>query len=478
MDESNYIPKLYTFNIDSVNNEYSLNAENNNSNIMIQLKNKYNNLHIDLNNSNLNFKINESDLFSLNNNTINFYNKKIEGLIINDNVKIIKNSKTYNTSDIPFLIQNKIPKYYINIEDVGNNSFNKVGSKFGIGIKRPIHKLHVKDGNSFIQNGNLLINNTVDYNIINDSILNILGDNSNYNNNDSTIKLSNNNNEPTLKIFANNSLILIGKSICKNNDLIQNLKLNESLNLYVENDIECKKITCKQINIDNTTENYVLNIKGNVKIDGLLTYSYLQKNNDISNITLDNYYNKSEIDNIIHSLDIDTLPSILEDFNRIENDITLIKSKQWLSSNINEMSVNNKKLLINQNISGIRLNSDIVSPVLYVGNFIDNYDILHSGILCEGDIAAYSDSNIKHSIKPLNNCLENLLKLKGIKYKKKDLIGSLNENKEFIGLIAQDVEKVYPELITEFNDKKGIIYGNIVAIIIEAIKELYELIDK
>ena len=49
--------------------------------------------------------------------------------------------------------------------------------------------------------------------------------------------------------------------------------------------------------------------------------------------------------------------------------------------------------------------------------------------------------------------------------------------KEHIGLIAQEVQEVLPEVVYESNDKLAVAYGNIVAVLIEAIKELQEEID-
>jgi hypothetical protein len=46
-------------------------------------------------------------------------------------------------------------------------------------------------------------------------------------------------------------------------------------------------------------------------------------------------------------------------------------------------------------------------------------------------------------------------------------------NKKEIGLIAQDVEKVLPEVVNKLdNDLLGIQYGNIIGLLIEGIKDL------
>jgi hypothetical protein len=78
-----------------------------------------------------------------------------------------------------------------------------------------------------------------------------------------------------------------------------------------------------------------------------------------------------------------------------------------------------------------------------------------------------SDSRLKTNVKPLENVLEKIMKLQGVSYNWKALP---NENNQ-IGFIAQDVEKVFPEVIVK--DEKGnyaMVQQNLVAPIIEAIK--------
>ena len=46
--------------------------------------------------------------------------------------------------------------------------------------------------------------------------------------------------------------------------------------------------------------------------------------------------------------------------------------------------------------------------------------------------------------------------------------------KKYIGLIAQDVQAVLPEIVNEQNDLLSVEYTSIIPVIIESIKELYE----
>jgi hypothetical protein len=82
------------------------------------------------------------------------------------------------------------------------------------------------------------------------------------------------------------------------------------------------------------------------------------------------------------------------------------------------------------------------------------------------NINTTSDSRLKEDIKRLVNATEKVNQLEGVSYTLKE-----SGNKS-IGLIAQEVEKVLPELVdTNKEGYKSIAYGNIVALLIEAIKE-------
>jgi len=86
-----------------------------------------------------------------------------------------------------------------------------------------------------------------------------------------------------------------------------------------------------------------------------------------------------------------------------------------------------------------------------------------------------SDQRLKENIEPLTNSLSNVLKLSGVTY---NWIGI--EGKR-VGFIAQEVEKVIPELVFTNNNTeekyKGIHQDNMVAVLVESIKEQQEMIE-
>jgi hypothetical protein len=85
----------------------------------------------------------------------------------------------------------------------------------------------------------------------------------------------------------------------------------------------------------------------------------------------------------------------------------------------------------------------------------------------------FSDKNLKENIKPLQSSLSKILQLKGVAFDWK------KGEKSQVGLIAQDVEKIYPELVVtdEKTGLKSVEYGNLVAPLIEAVKEQQKQID-
>lgn len=86
-------------------------------------------------------------------------------------------------------------------------------------------------------------------------------------------------------------------------------------------------------------------------------------------------------------------------------------------------------------------------------------------ILAGGDVTAYSDVRFKHNIETIDNALDKVTRLRGTSY--------IKDNKESIGVIAQEVEEVIPEIVhTDGHGMKAVAYGNISAVLIEAIKEM------
>lgn len=101
-----------------------------------------------------------------------------------------------------------------------------------------------------------------------------------------------------------------------------------------------------------------------------------------------------------------------------------------------------------------------------------------NGLFCTGDVVAFSlsDKNLKDNIKPIENCLEKVLSLDAIEFEWNNLQNTYKGRD--IGLIAQQVEKIAPEIVeTRRNGFKAIKYEKITALLVGAIKEQQAIID-
>lgn len=89
--------------------------------------------------------------------------------------------------------------------------------------------------------------------------------------------------------------------------------------------------------------------------------------------------------------------------------------------------------------------------------------------------ASASDVRLKKDIEPLQSALSQVLQLRGYHYYWKD---QSRDSTLQIGVIAQELEKVYPELVRERSDHyKGVNYTGLIPVLIEAIKEQQQTIE-
>ena len=113
-----------------------------------------------------------------------------------------------------------------------------------------------------------------------------------------------------------------------------------------------------------------------------------------------------------------------------------------------------------------------------------NYDgNLHvNALTAVGDVTAFSDARLKTDIAPITAALAKLCQLRGVTYRRIDdhHIGDPDAHpRRHIGLIAQEVEAVCPEVVQIHPcGTRSLAYGNLVAVLIEAVKTLTERIDR
>jgi len=87
------------------------------------------------------------------------------------------------------------------------------------------------------------------------------------------------------------------------------------------------------------------------------------------------------------------------------------------------------------------------------------------------DVTAFSDKRLKTDVTDIENALEKVQQMQGVYYRRNDV-----ENAKMqVGVLAQDMEKILPEVVLTADDKmqtKSVDYGKITSVLIEAVKEL------
>jgi hypothetical protein len=94
-------------------------------------------------------------------------------------------------------------------------------------------------------------------------------------------------------------------------------------------------------------------------------------------------------------------------------------------------------------------------------------------LVASGNITAYSDERLKDNIETITSPLDKVLALRGVTFDK--------DGERGLGVIAQETEAVIPEVVMTHDDEMGtksVAYGNMVGLLIEAIKEQQTQIDE
>ena len=86
------------------------------------------------------------------------------------------------------------------------------------------------------------------------------------------------------------------------------------------------------------------------------------------------------------------------------------------------------------------------------------------------DVVAFSDRKLKENIETLDG--KKVLDMRGVSFTRKDT--GLPSS----GVIAQEIQKVAPELVSETDGTLGVSYGNLVGYLIEAVKDQQKQIDE
>ena len=102
-------------------------------------------------------------------------------------------------------------------------------------------------------------------------------------------------------------------------------------------------------------------------------------------------------------------------------------------------------------------------------------------LLVGGNITAYysSDINLKDNIRPIESAIFKVQQIRGVTFDWNEKAGKIEQQKGHdVGLIAQEVEKVLPEVVQIREDGiKAISYEKVVPLLVEAVKDQQVIIE-
>jgi len=105
--------------------------------------------------------------------------------------------------------------------------------------------------------------------------------------------------------------------------------------------------------------------------------------------------------------------------------------------------------------------------IYFANNGVKTGEIQALGnLIMVGNVTAYSDSRLKKDLFKIDSALDKVDQLTGYTYTRTDT------GERQTGLIAQDVQRVLPEAVVDQGEYLSLAYGNLVGLLVEAIKEL------
>jgi hypothetical protein len=120
-------------------------------------------------------------------------------------------------------------------------------------------------------------------------------------------------------------------------------------------------------------------------------------------------------------------------------------------------------------VEGDTLYVDISEDKVGINDSTPSYSLDVTGtIRATGNVIAYSDERLKSDIKTLDG--KKVLDMRGVEFTK--------DGEKSSGVIAQEIEKIAPELVMDDGEYKSVAYGNLVGYLIEAVKDLQQQVDE
>jgi phage-related tail fiber protein len=113
------------------------------------------------------------------------------------------------------------------------------------------------------------------------------------------------------------------------------------------------------------------------------------------------------------------------------------------------------------------------TPANKAGDSLTGNISVSGSVTATGDITAYSDARLKADVETITGALDRVRKLRGVTFSRRDT------GNRGVGLIAQELALIVPEAVMTHEDGLlSVAYGNLVGVLIEAVKELADKVDR
>jgi len=113
------------------------------------------------------------------------------------------------------------------------------------------------------------------------------------------------------------------------------------------------------------------------------------------------------------------------------------------------------------------------TPANKAGDSFTGSISVSGSITATGDITAYSDARLKTDIETITGALDRVRKLRGVTFSRRDT------GNRGVGLIAQELAPIVPEAVMTHEDGLlSVAYGNLVGVLIEAVKDLADKVER
>jgi len=256
----------------------------------------------------------------------------------------------------------------------------------------------------------------------------------------------------TLSSYATNSALSTTLSSALAN-YVTSSALSNTLSAYVTN--SALTTALENINLSNYVTTTALNTAlSNIDLSqyatkAFTTNSYINKTGGVMTGPLVNYF--TEVNNGLHQNSAINL----------NQNSSYVKWSSMYGNNTN-----------GDNLFGINNAGSFVWMTYLNNTWVQNLTLDSSGNLTAlSNITGYSDIKLKKDIKYIDNALSKVMSVNGYTYTR------IDTDEKQTGVIAQEILTILPEAVKDNDGTLSVAYGNLVGLLIEAIKELKKELD-